>query len=153
MKKKYIFLFFLILVGCSSTMKRENFFWDDLSLSLKIGGNKANLYGYLTCKNISKKIVSIPEFYINLNNTENGLLKNDWLIIYDDNKNRIPYQGAYYDPSPKYLKEQTIKLPPNEIIEIKIQNINRNYNISKYKKIFISYDGPLGKSNEIEYIP
>ena len=151
MRKRIFFLVCFLLVGCNTTMRIKQFSCDDLSLSLRIDGSKTNLYALLTCKNTSKKTVLIPEFYIDLNDTENGLLKNNWLIICDDNGNEISYHGDYCDPSYDYLEKQKIKLGPNESIDIEIKNISLNYNISNCKKIYISYEGPLGKSNEIDY--
>lgn len=139
-------------MGCKSISYNDGFSLNDLQLELEIFGDKNCLEGKLICKNVSNKKIRLPKFYFMFNNENDYLMKNNWLSICDEKNIQIEYQGNYYDPYLKSLKSNVLVLKPKESYEMIIHDINKNYDIGTSKILFISYLGPLGKSNEIEYL-
>lgn len=148
----FISAIIILLTNCKSVSYTDKFVPDDLKLSLTLYKNADGLNGKIVCKNISCKKLAIPKFYLSFISPDYYLLKSNWLSIKNENNVSLKYRGNYFDPTVKSLKSDVLMLRPNETYEICIPGIDKNYDLSFSKKLTVSYLGPLGESDVVEYL-
>lgn len=148
------FLLMILLIGCKSTDYRDNYEYEDLDLSLEIFSESQNISGVLKCKNISKRSVKIPKFYLTFSTKKKQgiILKNNWLEIKRQDGSELRYFGLYCDPVPAKLENETLLLKKGDEIKVYIDKIDCNYGFVPGEIVFIRYYGPLGKSNIVKFV-
>lgn len=123
----------------------------DISLTANIEDKKINVY--ISVKSKLAENCYIPYDYLNFYCISKGsvTMQNDWLLIFDDKKNEVPYFGLISDRFIQRDFRDYYFLAKNQEYIISLKDIESNYYIpDDVEWITIRYLGPLGESNTVK---